>query len=136
MATPVAAKAKTATPKKKKDIKLDSWTLHIQTSDNNTILTLVDENGNKVLGWGTGKLGYKGSKKSTPYAAELLTKQILKEAQGLGLKEIGIIFRWVGLARDGVFKAINEIGLIDIKYIKENTAIQFGGCKWKRKKRI
>jgi len=137
MATPTtAAKAKVATPKKKKDIKLDSWTLHIQTTDNNTILALVDENGNRVLGWGTGKLGYKWSKKSTPYAAEVLTKQILKEAQGLGLKEIGIIFRGCGLARDGVFKAINEIGLIDIKYIKENTAIQFGGCKWKRKKRI
>ena len=137
MATPaVAAKAKTPTPKKKRDLKLDSWVLHVQTTDNNTILALVDENGNRVLGWGTGKLGYKGSKKSTPYAAELLTKQLLKEAQGLGLKEIGIIFRWVGLARDGVFKAINEIGLIDIKYIKENTAIQFGGCKWKRKKSI
>jgi ribosomal protein S11 len=65
-----------------------------------------------------------------------LTKQILKEAQGIGLKEIGIIFRWVGLARDGVFKAVNEIGLIDIAYIKEDTAIQFGWCKWKRKKRI
>jgi len=136
MATPVAAKAKVAIPKKKKDIKLDSWVLHVQTSDNNTILTLVDENGNKVLGWGTGKLGYKWSKKSTPYAAEVLTKQLLKEAQGLGLKEIGIIFRWVGLARDGVFKAVNEIGLIDIKYINENTGIQFGGCQWKRKKRI
>lgn len=131
-----ATKAKVATPKKKKDIKLDSWVLHVQTSENNTILTLVDDKGNKVLGWGTGKLGYKGSKKSTPYAAEVLTKQILKEAQGIGLKEIGVVFRWVGLARDGVFKAINEIGLIDIAYIKENTAIQFWGCKGKRKKRI
>ncbi|MEI6118110.1 MAG: 30S ribosomal protein S11 [bacterium] len=130
MATPTtAAKAKVATPKKKKDIKLDSGVLHVQTTDNNTILALVDENGNRVLGGGTGKLGYKGSKKSTPYAAEVLTKQILKEAQGLGLKEIGVVFRGCGLARDGVFKAINEIGLIDIQYIKENTAIQFGGCK-------
>ena len=103
---------------------------------NNTILTITDENGNKVLGGGTGKLGYKGSKKSTPYAAEVLTKQILKEAQWFGLKEIGVIFRGCGLARDGVFKAINEIWLIDIAYIKENTAIQFGWCKWKRKKRI
>jgi len=137
MATPTtAAKAKVATPKKKKDIKLDSWVLHVQTTDNNTILALVDDNGNRILGGGTGKLGYKGSKKSTPYAAEVLTKQILKEAQGFGLKEIGVIFRWCGLARDGVFKAINEIWLIDITYIKENTAIQFGGCKWKRKKRI
>jgi small subunit ribosomal protein S11 len=54
---------------------------------------LVDANGNKVIGGGTGKLGYKGSKKSTPYAAEVLTKQILKEAQGIGLKEIGVVFR-------------------------------------------
>ncbi len=133
MATPV--KAKTPTPKKKKDFKLESWLLHVQTTENNTILTLVDENGNKVFGWGTGKLGYKWSKKSTPYAAELLTKQILKEGQGIGLKEIGIVFRGAGLARDGIFKAVNEIWLIDIKYIKEDTAIQFGGCKGKRQKR-
>ncbi len=137
MATPnTAAKAKVATPKKKRDIKLESWVLHVQTTDNNTILALVDENGNRVLWGGTGKLGYKGSKKSTPYAAEVLTKQVLKEAQTIGLKEIAVIFRGAGLARDGVFKAINEIGLIDIQYIKEDTAIQFGGCKGKRKKRI
>lgn len=109
MATPIVAKAKAAAPKKKKDLKLDSCILHVQTTDNNTILALVDENGNKVLGGGTGKLGYKGSKKSTPYAAEVLTKQILKEGQGFGLKEIGIIFRGPGLARDGIFKAVNEI---------------------------
>lgn len=134
MATPVKAKA--TAPKKKKDLKLDSGVLHVRTTDNNTILTLVDDNGGKVLGWGTGKLWYKWSKKSTPYAAEVLTKQILKEAQWFWLKEIWIIFRWAGLARDGVFKAVNEIGLIDIQYIKEDTAIQFWGCKWKRKKRI
>ena len=57
MATP--AKAKNATPKKKKDLKIDSGVLHVQTTSNNTILTLVDDNGNKVLGGGTGKLGYK-----------------------------------------------------------------------------
>ena len=134
--TPVIAEKAKDTKKKKRDIKLDSWVLHVQTTDNNTILTLVDANGNKALGGWTGKLGYKGSKKSTPYAAELLTKQILKEGQWLGLKEIGIIFRWSWLARDGVFKAINEIGVIDVAYIKENTAIQFGWCKWKRPKRV
>lgn len=57
MSTP--AKAKNATPKKKKDLKIDSGVLHVQTTSNNTILTLVDDNGNKVLGGGTGKLGYK-----------------------------------------------------------------------------
>ncbi len=131
----MATTIKTAAPKKKKDLKIDTGVLHVQTTSNNTILTLVDANGNKVLGGGTGKLWYKWSKKSTPYAAEVLTKQLLKEGQTFGLKEIGVVFRWAGLARDGVFKAINEIGLIDIAYIREDTAIQFGGCKGKRQKR-
>lgn len=89
MATP----EKTTAKKKKKDTKINSGILHVHTTDNNTVIALTDENGNKVIGGGTGKLGYKGSKKSTPYAAELLTKQILKEGQTLGLKDIGIIFK-------------------------------------------
>ena len=120
---------------KKKDIKITTGVLHIHTTSNNTLVNLVDVEGNKVSGGGTGKVGYKGSKKSTPYAAEVLTKQLLKDAQANGLKEVGVIFRGTGMARDGVFKAINEIGVIDIAYIKEDTAIQFGGCKGKRPKR-
>jgi len=92
MATQADNKDK-ATPKKRRDIKINSGVLHVHTTDNNTVINLVDENGNKVIGSGTGKLGYKGTKKSTPYAAELLTKQILKEGQNFGLKEIGIIFK-------------------------------------------
>ena len=69
------------------------------------------------------------------YAAEVLTKQLLKEAKGFWLKDIGLVFRWTGMARDWVFKAINEIGVIDIQYIKEETPIQFGWCKWLRPKR-
>jgi len=120
---------------KKKDLKIVSGVLHVHTTSNNTIITLTDDNGNKVTGGGTGTLWYKGAKKSTPYAAEVLAKQILKVAQGYGLKEIWVVVKWTGMARDGVFKAINEIGLIDILYIKEATPLQFGGCKWKRPKR-
>ena len=120
---------------KKKDIKVVSGVLHVHTTSNNTLITLIDQEGNKILGGGTGKVGYKGSKKSTPYAAEVLTKQILKDGQGYGLKEIGIIFKGIGMAREGVFKAINEVGVIDIAYIKEQTGIQFGGCKGERPKR-
>lgn len=124
-----------AAKKKKKDLKITSGILSVRTTTNNTIVSLTDDQGNKILGGGTGLLGYKGAKKSTPYAAEVLTKKILKEAQGYGLKEIVVIFKGVGMARDWVFKAINEIGLIDIKYIKEATPLQFGGCKGKRPKR-
>jgi small subunit ribosomal protein S11 len=82
MATATKAKAK------KKDVKITTGILHVQTTSNNTLINLVDAEGNKVSGGGTGRVGYKGSKKSTPYAAEVLTKQLLKEAQTLGLKEI------------------------------------------------
>ena len=123
------------TPAKKQDIKIVSGIMHEHTTSNNTLITLIDQQGNKILGGGTGKVGYKGSKKSTPYAAEVLTKQILKDGQGYGLKEIGIIFKGIGMAREGVFKAINEVGVVDIAYIKEETGIQFGGCKGERPKR-
>ena len=120
---------------KKKDVKVASGVMHVHTSSNNTLINIVDAEWNKVVGGGTGKVWYKGSKKSTPYAAEVLTKQLLKEAQALGLKEIGLVFRGTGMARDGVFKAINEIGVVDLLYIKEETPIQFGGCKGIRPKR-
>ena len=78
---------------KKKDVKIMSGVLHVHTTSNNTLINLVDMEGNKIVGGGTGRVGYKGSKKSTPYAAEVLTKQLLKDAQAFGLKEIGIIFK-------------------------------------------
>lgn len=131
----MATKKSWSTPKKKKDVKITTGILFVKTTTNNTLITLTDDNGNKINGGGTGLIWYKWSKKNTPYAAEVLTKQLLKEAQGFWLKEIEVIFRWPGLARDWVFKAINEIWLIDIKCIKELTPIQFGGCKGTRPKR-
>ncbi len=123
--------------KKKKNIKISKWVLHVHTSENNTIVTLSDENGNKVIGNGTGNVGFKGAKENTPYAAEVLTKHLMKMARDdMGLKEIGIVFKGVGMARDGVFKAINDLGLIDILYIKEATPLQFGGCRGYRPKRM
>ena len=120
---------------KKKDVKVVSGVVHVHTTSNNTLITVVDAEWNKIVGGGTGKVGYKGSKKYTPYAAEVLTNHLLKEAQAFWLKEIGLVFRGTGMARDWVFKAINEIGVIDIQYIREETPIQFGGCKGLRPKR-
>ncbi len=120
---------------KKKTIKITSWVLYVKTTSNNTLIALSDKEGNKLLGGGTWLVWNKWAKKSTPYAAEILTKSILKDAQNYGLTELWVVFRWSGMARDGVFKAINEIGLIDIAYIKEDTPIQFGWCKGKRPKR-
>ncbi len=128
--------ARKRTTTKKKNIKLPFWKLYVKTTFNNTIVTLTDENWNKISGWGAGLLWFKWTKKSTPYAAEMVTKQILKEARdSYGLKEIGIIMSWLWLWRDGVFKAINDLGWIDIMWIREDTPIQFWWCKRSRPRR-
>ena len=121
---------------KKKELHINTGVLHVMTSENNTIVTITNEKGDKVVGGGTWLLWYKGAKQNTPYAAEMLTKHIMKQAELLWLKEVGIVFRGPGMARDGVFKAINEIGTVSILYIREATGIQFGGCKWYRPKKM
>lgn len=130
------AKKGTVSSKKKKNIKLSSWKLCVQTSSNNTIITLTDDTWNKISWGGTWLAWFKWSKESTPYAAEVLTRDILKEARdNYWLKEISIIFKGIWLARDWVFKAVNDLWGIDILLIKENTPVQFGGCRWYRPKR-
>ncbi len=121
---------------KKKNIKLPFGKLYVKTTFNNTIVTLTDEQWNKISWWWAGLLGFKWTKKSTPYAAEMVTREILKEARdNYWLKEIGIIMSGLWLWRDGVFKAINDLGGIDIMWIREDTPIQFGGCKRSRPRR-
>ncbi len=122
--------------KKKKNIKLPAGLLYVNTTFNNTIITLTDETWNKVSWWWTWLVGFKWTKESTPYAAEILTNSIIKQARDyFGLKEIGIVVKWLWMWRDWVFKAINDLGGVSINYIKEKTPIQFGGCKWVRPKR-
>jgi len=83
---------------KKKNIKLPVGVLHIHTTFNNTIVTLTDAQGNKVSGGGTGLMQFKGAKQSTPYAAESLTRTIIKEAkENFGLKELTIIAKGLGM---------------------------------------
>ncbi len=129
-------KKKTVASKKKKNIKLPGGRLYVNTTFNNTIITLTDEQGNKITWGGTWTAGFKWTKQSTPYAAEVLTNSMIKQARDdFGLKELWIIVKGLGLARDWVFKAINDLGGVDIMYIKEATPVQFGWCKWVRPKR-
>lgn len=125
-----------AATKKKKNVKIPSGILHINTSSNNTHITLTTPQGDRILGGGTGTLWFKWAKKSTPYAAEQLCKWIIQDAKdNMWLQEIGIIAKWLWLWRDWSFKAINDVGGVDILRIKEATPIQFWGCKGKRQKR-
>ncbi len=130
------AKKRNLLSKKKKSVKLPVGKLYVNATFNNTILTITDEKWNKVSGGWTGKAGFKGTKESTPFAAEVLAKQLLSEARDeFWLKEVGLILRWLWLWREWVFKAINDIWGIDIMYIRENTPLQFGWCKRPRPRR-
>lgn len=129
-------KKSNVTKTKKKSVKLPFGTLFVNTSVNNTIITLADEQGNKVSWWGTWLVGFKWTKQSTPYAAEMLARSVLQEARdSFWLKELGIVLEWLWLGRDWVFKAINDLWGMDITYIKEKTSLQFGWCKGVRQRR-
>jgi small subunit ribosomal protein S11 len=121
---------------KKKNIKLASGILHVNSTWNNTHIILADMQWNKISWGGTGLKWFKWAKENTPYAAEVLAKDILNEAKNaFTLKEIGIVCKGVWLGREGVFKALNEVWGIDILYIQEKTPIQLWWCKWTRPKR-
>ncbi len=122
--------------RKKKNIKLPSGILNILTTFNNTHITLTDHQGNKITWWWTGTLWFKWAKKSTPYAAEQLTKWLIQEAKDVfWLKELWVVARGLWLWRDWAFKWINDVWWVDILWIREATPIQFGWCKGKRQKR-
>ena len=130
------APKKNTTVKKKKYPKIASGLIKIRTTNNNTIMNFTDNNGNTIMVGGTWSVGFKWTKESSAYAAEVLAKKILTEAKNsCGLKEIWVVMKGTGLGREGFFKAINEVGGIEIMYITENTAIQFGGVKGIRPKR-
>ena len=129
----------TITPKKKKksQVKLvkGRGQVHIFSSYNNTLITFTDLVGN-VLVWGSsGKSGFKGPKKSTPYAAGVIVKSIIDNVKELGLKEVDIYVKGVGAGRDGAIRAINANG-IKISTIKDVTGIPHNGCRPRKARRV
>ena len=132
----MAGKKSSVSSKKKKYPKMTEGVVHVKTSHNNTIVAFTDLKGNVIFSGGAGQAWFKGSKESSAYAAEMIARQVLKNAKDhCGIQEVGIICKGIGLGRDGVFRAINDLGGVDISYIKESTGIQFGGTKGKRPKR-
>jgi len=108
---------------------------YIQATYNNTIVTLADLNGN-VISWSSaGSSGFKGPKKSTPYAASLVVKNALDKAQACGIKEVNIFVSGVGQGREGAIRAFqaNNIGVLSIK---DCTPIPHNGCRAPRPRRV
>ena len=134
MAEPV--KPKSSKPKKKKDRKVEAvGAAHIMSSFNNTIVTVTDTKGN-VISWASaGKVGFKGSRKSTPFAAQVAAERAGRAAQECGVKNIEVRIKGPGPGRESAVRALNAIGL-KIGSIADVTPIPHNGCRPPKRRRV
>ena len=122
--------------KKKKIAKgITSGIAHVQASFNNTIITITDKQGN-VLVWSTpGIVGYSGSKKSTPFAAQIAATDAGRKAKEIGIKELDVYVKGPGAGRESAIRALQACG-ITILSIRDVTPIPHNGCRPKKKRRV
>ncbi|MFC1613153.1 30S ribosomal protein S11 [Patescibacteria group bacterium] len=122
--------------KKKKEIKrIPIGKAYIQATYNNTIVTLADLNGNVICSSSAGRLGFKGAKKATPYAASIIVKDVIVRSKECGLQSVSVFVKGVGSGRESAVRALNANGL-NIICIKDVTPIPHNGCRPKKPRRI
>ena len=102
--------------------------VHIQPTFNNTIITISDENGNAVSWASAGTIGYKGSKKSTPYAAQMASESAAKKAYDAGMRKVDIMVKGLGPGRETAIRALQVAGL-EIMSITDVTPVPHNGCR-------
>jgi small subunit ribosomal protein S11 len=133
LAEPV--KPKSSKPKKKKDRKVEAvGVAHVMSSFNNTIVTVTDTKGNVVSWASAGKVGFKGSRKSTPFAAQLAAEQAAREALDLGMRRVEVRVSGPGAGREAAIRSLTVAGL-DISLIRDVTPIPHNGCRPKKRRR-
>jgi small subunit ribosomal protein S11 len=132
---PAAAAATAPAKRRKSKIKVARGRITVQSTYNNTIVTVSDMNGN-VIGWGSaGRTGFKGSKKSTPYAAQRTMEDTLARLKEVGLTEVDVLVRGIGTGRESAVRALQGSGLT-ILSIKDRTPIPHGGVRPKKARRV
>lgn len=108
---------------------------HVYATFNNTIVTITDQTGN-VIGWSSaGKVGFKGSRKSTAYAAQLVAQDAARQAMGHGLKEVHVLVKGPGAGRESAVRALQAIGL-DLTLIRDVTPVPHNGCRPPKQRRV
>ena len=107
----------------------------IQATFNNTIVTITDTNGN-VIGWSSaGKVGFKGSRKSTAYAAQMVAQDASRQAMGHGLKEVEVLVKGPGAGRESAVRALQAVGL-ELTVIRDVTPVPHNGCRPPKQRRV
>jgi len=122
---------------KKKKIKkvVPQGQVHIQATFNNTMITVSDPEGN-VISWATaGASGFKGSRKSTPYAAQVAAEIAIEKAKAYGLEKVDVLVRGIGSGRDSAIRAFNASGIY-VSSLKDVTPIPHNGCRPPKPRRV
>ncbi len=121
---------------KRKDIKrVEKGQAHIHTSFNNTIVTITDLNGNAISWSSAGKLRLRGSRKSTPFAAQMVSEDAAKVAYDQGMKSVEVYVKGPGQGRESAIRALANIGL-EVTLIQDVTPIAHNGCRPPKRRRI
>jgi small subunit ribosomal protein S11 len=121
--------------KKKKEKVEAEGQAHIKSTFNNTVVTLTDNYGN-VISWATaGRVGFKGARKNTPYAAQMAAQNAAKEAMELGLRKISVMVKGPGAGREAAIRSLQATGL-EVIAIKDVTPIPHNGCRPPKRRRV
>ena len=114
---------------------ISSGQVHIFASFNNTIVTITDMEGNTVAWGSAGSAGFKGSRKSTPFAARLAAEQAIKAGQQLGIQEVELFVKGTGPGRENAIRAVQAMGL-RVRSISDITPVPHNGCRPPKKRRV
>ncbi|MDI9528666.1 MAG: 30S ribosomal protein S11 [Candidatus Cloacimonadota bacterium] len=126
---------KTRTKKKRVRLAFDEGIVFVHSSFNNTIVSLADRAGN-VLAWSSGgKIGNKGSRKATPYAAQMAATEVAKAGLEMGITRVSVIVKGPGGGRESTIRAVNAAG-IKVTMIKDATPLPHNGCRPPKTRRI
>ena len=131
----MATVKKTVHKKRRERKNIESGQAHIQASFNNTLVTLTDLNGNAISWSSAGSLGFKGSRKSTPFAAQMAAEAAAKGAVDQGLKTVEVYVKGPGSGREAAIRALQAAGL-EITMIKDITPIPHNGCRPPKRRRV
>jgi small subunit ribosomal protein S11 len=125
--------AKTRKKREKKSV--FEGNVYIQATFNNTIVTITDLNGNGISWSSAGSLGFRGAKKSTPYAAQTTAETAAQKAMDVGLKEVHVYVKGPGVGRESAIRSLGALGL-RVKTIKDVTPIPHNGCRPRKSRRV
>ena len=121
--------------KRKERKHVESGAAHIRSTFNNTIVTITDSNGNTIAWASAGGLGFKGSRKSTPFAAQMAAEQAAKTAIDQGMKSTDVFVKGPGAGREAAIRALQAAG-IEVSSIKDVTPIPHNGCRPPKRRRV